>query len=490
MGALAQLPVEILRLIIQHCDQHSQSTLSATTHQLHRLCIEELYHTVDLSVHNSTELAHVGPVHAIAWPHSRLYFELPLDFSYRPRVPLDDEIWTRQEQLIHTLRGHPDYAQHVRCLHWSVLDPPHRRRSNTRDESSSEDDGPEQPTLQESRDDESMRLLFDNIGDDAVLWDTFRAFTKVTSIDIAWLRSLRETCPPPPLFTSATSVRLVGQASTHFVAAILENINPENLLSLSTINLQQFADPIPPVPNNMTLREIASHVNRNTDAAPDQLLSSTFPGPMHNHLGPLTNRCTRLAHLEIRTYAPWEHWELLSPLDDARYAEWAAFIQSVRPTLRSLVFEQHRAESSRIRRANRSHPFGPRGRPALWTLFGAHILPVLTDADAEWPRLEKVELAGFHEVTRCFACLNPPDFAQWEGPHLSFEVLDAGRAGTNDTWAVRETHVALNEDERRGLKERLGGGGVELSIRGGSRKFENACRTGIPGFWPRRRREG
>lgn len=237
----------------------------------------------------------------------------------------------------------------------------------------------------------------------------------------------------------------------------------------------------------MPLRDAAQYLEDHSRIHdPTRTLSSTFAGPMHNHLAPLTSRCPKLAHLEIRSYAPWEHWEKIS-LDDARYAEWAAFIRSARPSLRTLVFEHHRAESSRLWRTNRSHPWGARGRPALWTLFNAHLLPVVTEAP--WPRLERVELAGFHEITRCFACLSVPDFAQYEGPHLTFEVLDTGRGATNDTWAVRETHVALNAEERDAIEKHLGKG-VELSIRGGSRKFENACRTGIPGFWPRRRREG
>lgn len=301
------------------------------------------------------------------------------------------------------------------------------------------------------------------------------------------IRTLRETCPPPPLFTTATSIRLVGQASTHFVAAILENINPANLVSLATINLQEYADPIPPLPKDISLRQITDRLEVTAHThAPLQPLTSTFPGPMCGHLRPLTNRCPKLTHLEIRTYAPWEHWEKIT-LDDTRYEEWAHFIRSVRPTLRTLIFEHHRAESSRLWRTNRSHPFGARGRPALWSLFNAHLLPVIIEAP--WPRLRRMELAGFHEITRCFACLNPPDFSQWESPHLTFEVLDAGRGSTNNTWAVRETHVALNDEEKTAIRDHLGES-VELVIKGGGRKFENACRTGIPGFWPRRRREG
>ncbi|KAK0659670.1 hypothetical protein DIS24_g3872 [Lasiodiplodia hormozganensis] len=481
MAVFTELPVEVLHLIAQHCDQHSRCTLSATTRQLHSVCIEEIYRTVDLSVHNSLQLARNGPFDGDLGSDSPIVLELPLDFAERPRVSLDDEIWLRQQQLIHTIKNHPEYGSHVRQLHWSVLNAPVGQSEDHRPMVGTTAELPVAMKIWEQR---GLQRL-DSIGFDRVLWDTFLAFNKVTSVDIAWLRSLRETCLPPPLFTSATSVRLVGQASTRFVAAILENIIPENLVSLSTINLQEFADPVPSFPSHMTLHDIIHHMDQGPQ---DHVRSTTFAGPMHNHLRHLTNRCHKLSHLEIRTYAPWEHWERLS-LDDTRYEEWATFIRSVRPTLRSLVFEQHRAERSRLWRTNRSHPFGQRGRPALWTLFNEHILPVLTDKQSEWPRLERVELAGFHELTRCFACLNPPDFSQWENPHLSFEVLDPGRGITNDTWAVRETHVALNEEEKKSIQERLGQG-VQLSIRGGSRKFENSCRTGIPGFGPRRRREG
>ncbi|KAH7041966.1 hypothetical protein B0J12DRAFT_217329 [Macrophomina phaseolina] len=454
----------------------------------------QLYHNLDLSTHNSAQLAHVGPLRAIAWPHSRLEFDVPLDFSDRPRVALDDETWIRQTKLIRTIREKPQYGQYVRELHWSVLDPPddirHTTRSLAEEKESDGEPSEERNTtlepLQQSWDEEGLRLL-DNIGDDQPLWEVFGAFKRVSSIDIAWLRTLRETCPPPPLFTTATSIRLVGQASTQFITTILASIDPANLASLSTINLQEYADPVPPVPRDMPLRQIATHLETTArNRAPLRPLTSTFPGPMHGHLRPLTDRCPKLTHLEIRTYAPWEHWEKIS-LDDTRYEEWAHFIRSVRSTLRTLIFEHHRSESSRLWRTNRSHPFGARGRPALWTLFNDHLLPVITEAP--WPSLKRLELSGFHEITRCFACLSPPDFAQWEGPHLTFEVLDAGTGSTNNTWAVRETHVALNEEEKKEIKKHLGDE-VELTIRGGSRKFENACRTGIPGFWPRRRREG
>ena len=68
-------------------------------------------------------------------------------------------------------------------------------------------------------------------------------------------------------------------------------------------------------------------------------------------------------------------------------------------------------------------------------------------------------------------------------------MLDPGRAGTAVTVAARETHVALTEEERRGIASYLGER-VELTIKGGSRKFEHTyMRTGIPGFLPRRMRD-
>lgn len=42
MGVFTELPVEVLHLIALHCDQHSRCTLSATTRQLHSVCVSLL----------------------------------------------------------------------------------------------------------------------------------------------------------------------------------------------------------------------------------------------------------------------------------------------------------------------------------------------------------------------------------------------------------------------------------------------------------------
>lgn len=63
---------------------------------------------------------------------------------------------------------------------------------------------------------------------------------------------------------------------------------------------------------------------------------------MRDHLRPLIGKCTGLKELTLRT--AWQDfysdWMWSESHDEARYREWAGFIESVRPTLQYLDFDQ------------------------------------------------------------------------------------------------------------------------------------------------------
>ncbi|MCJ1402952.1 hypothetical protein MMC11_006173 [Xylographa trunciseda] len=121
------------------------------------------------------------------------------------------------------------------------------------------------------------------------------------------------------------------------------------------------------------------------------------PGPTRGCLQPLIGRCTALQHLSLRSVGQDDvHDALWSPAkDEARYAEAAEFIASVRPTLRTLVFEQGlQADddsdpgcgSSRAGLSTREA-----GRP-MDVRFVKYIVPVLVEAP--WPHLREMVIRG------------------------------------------------------------------------------------------------
>lgn len=110
----------------------------------------------------------------------------------------------------------------------------------------------------------------------------------------------------------------------------------------------------------MPLSEGCCLVSREEQKAPDGSRGIVFPGPMRGVLPLLEGRCLSLTSLFLRKAGQMyrsnkrtRYWSAAA--DEEVYSEWAAFIESVRPTLEVLVIEQ--GTSSMVQRRN--HVSGP-----------------------------------------------------------------------------------------------------------------------------------
>lgn len=138
-----------------------------------------------------------------------------------------------------------------------------------------------------------------------------------------------------------------------FAASILYN-NPAKLENLTLDNLQQVG--------NSCDHFLYRRANQRQDylqsqSAWNQLIlhyGSTTPfgpaGPMQNILGPLADRCPNLRTLTLRKVGQWRRTQFtpeFAAKDEDMYREFAFFIDSVKGTLRHLVFEQGRYKAPR-----------------------------------------------------------------------------------------------------------------------------------------------
>ena len=123
---------------------------------------------------------------------------------------------------------------------------------------------------------------------------------------------------------------------------------------------------------------------------------------MRSHLDPLAGRCTALTRLCLRGPGQeyvGDRYGWLKELEEQRYAEWARFIDSVRPTVKDLIFEQGRLPNTdAVMYGAWLVNFPQQDRRPMDLRFIDHILPVL--AQGPWPCLEKMTVRGVFGAVR------------------------------------------------------------------------------------------
>ena len=338
---------------------------------MHDVCVPILYHDVDISHHND------GGLWASVYPGVQAESDNP-DRSVEIEGPdpwhTVDELKRKQHAFIHTLVHNRHYGDFVKRFPWT-----YRTWEDSMDRHQGE--GP--------------------------IWKVFSAMRNISHLDFYSLTWEREIHAPPSLFPSARHIRLGGQMSYAMAKSILHSCDPIKVTRLELNNLQDFGQlyegkDMPHVPYRCIPRDRGPETKY-----PNGDPKLKYPEPMRDHLRRRTGRCTALEYLILRGVGQEWRWHRSEQItgsaarDELRYQEWAYFIQSVKPTLQSLEFEQGLPPEDPAQGDYAPHQF-PRlcpGRP-MDQRFMKTLLPVLMSGP--WPRLEKMVIRGLGgQVRRC-----------------------------------------------------------------------------------------
>lgn len=220
-------------------------------------------------------------------------------------------------------------------------------------------------------------------------WKVFNSSRNLREVDIALMSVMGATTVfrgfglPALSFPHLASLRLTGQMRFNLAAAVLNSFDPSRLVNLRLNNIQEIGQ----MRGGHDYAGYCLAWDEEEIDYPDGRRGLRVLGPMRDLLLNLTGRCTALRSLVLQRVAQEfdvdPDWN--ENADNLLYKEWAAFIDSVSPTIEVLVFEQ-------------GIPYDPlpssshRCRGPMETRFRMFILPVLISKP--WPRLKTMEIRG------------------------------------------------------------------------------------------------
>jgi hypothetical protein len=295
--------------------------------------------------------------------------------------PLSNNLKRRQERFISTILSHPSLGALVRTLTWTYQwywENPYITSANQQK-----------------------------------MWAAFLLLTRVEDLDICSFNTEEQLVTPPPLFPTASSVRIGGKMPYLFFRSFLSN--PANITSLDIDNPQGFF-------------QLKNGFHESAYPRAHALLPETegedgYPlvrhyGPMRGHLRPLFNRFEKLQNLSIRTVGQDDSTDrhYLATREKSRYEEIAAFISSTANTLETLLFEQGIIQEGDL--TGTTTFYDPRrvrqvGRP-MDKYFLEHIHPILLST--EWKKLKKVSIHGVGG--------KPRGLNGWRTPQVGFRTWE------------------------------------------------------------------
>lgn len=302
------LPADIHIAIAEQCKFRDLPSLCRIARRIHKACVHILYRDVDLSVHNRgiVTIQHDGEAKQI--------------WSDNSACTIDNEVLEhKQITFLETLTRLPEYGVHVHNLSWSLQLFHHDIQAHSHPAPSWTED--------------PARALLKIFG-------VFRTLTNLRHVDVAWVNEPHQVYAnavkatrPKSLFSSVTSICLVGAMARPLAVLILKSVSLANLQHLTFSNLQECGEPPRPFDPNSSL------TLRVHSAMPVRKI----PQAMIGLLTQLTGKCTNLRTLTLRKVgkaATHSFDDTFFKQDVAVYEEWAAFIRSVAPTLQELTFEQ------------------------------------------------------------------------------------------------------------------------------------------------------
>ena len=302
------LPADIHIAIAEQCKFGDLPNFCRVARRIHKSCVHLLYRDVDLSVHNRgiVTIQHDGEEKQI--------------WSDNSACTIHNEVLAHKQIIfLETLIRLPEYGVHVHNLSWSLQLFQHDPKGRSR--------------LATSWTEDPARTLLKIFG-------VFRNLTNLRHVDVAWLNEPHQIYAAPvsgtrpkSLFSSVTSICLVGAMARPLAVLILQSVSLANLQHLTFSNLQECGEPPRPFDPHQTL------MLRVQSAKP----APKLPEAMLGLLKQLTGKCTSLRTLTLRKVAKavvHSYDDTFFKKDVYVYEEWAEFIRSVAPTLRELTFEQ------------------------------------------------------------------------------------------------------------------------------------------------------
>lgn len=267
---------------------------------------------------------------------------------------LDETMFHKQQLFIDTIIRRPSYRIYVSSLIWTYI------------------------WMDEESEADHQRL-----------WKAFQSLVNVTSVDICSMDVQQHYVIPPPLFPSATKIRIGGTMPYALFRAILAF--PAKLQSLDIDNVQGLGQ----ASDGIRLDYVNSLYDVRETEDENLVPITRHPGPMRGHLLPLTGCCTKLRYLRITSVGQddYPEYRFCEKREKARYTEVANFIESVKPSLERLHLEYGTEP-------DRPPPMGIRGaqhwrhhvgRPMDRT-FIENILPTLSRGP--WPVLISMIIRG------------------------------------------------------------------------------------------------
>ena len=349
------MPAEIHDIIFKDMGFQDALSLLYSCKVLFVRMVPLIYENVNLSTHNRERVETTSPTGGgTQWA------------DVRPIQPPPTTIIRRQHSFLLSLLRDPERGKYVRSFTWTLIFA-----------SDLKGDG--------------LPLAADEILQypETKIWDAFQSMVNVENLDFASLHGYYAPylmqCPSS-LFSSAISIRLLGRFSFRLASAILHSVDATKLEWLSLDDVQDWGQHADGTPNSLS--EGYNLDVRVEDKNPDGNRGLVFPGSMRGLLPLLKGRCLSLTSLFLRRHLQAENSSRIkswsAPADEEVYSEWAAFIESVKPTLECLTIE-HGSDVTVGR-----FMIPQIVSPPIETHFGHIVYPVIVKGP--WPSLQRLEL--------------------------------------------------------------------------------------------------
>lgn len=199
---------------------------------------------------------------------------------------------------------------------------------------------------------------------------------------------------PGGFYVDATALALAGQLDSTASIVILRALTYSSLVYLCLDTVQDVAKMYPRPAARSRDWDLRQRTVADVNIHPEGFPSVYHPGAMRKPLSEVTGRCTALRSLTLKRtgvgFLPQIDGYPINEVEEQFYEAAAAFLLSVKPTLRYLHFDQGLgpwAPPEFLEEAKHAPAMRPPDQRFL-----QHVFPVL--ASSGWPCLETIDIKG------------------------------------------------------------------------------------------------